>query len=70
MHVVIIDWSNSLNSEMMSLNVLVHIQLMFMIMLAYDYLCQFHVQLTSFIMHFIYHMLVHASPCMIAIIGF
>ena len=52
MHVVIIDWCNSLNSEMMFLNVLVHIQLMFMIMLAYDYLCQFHVQLTSFIIHF------------------
>ena len=55
MHVVISDRYNSLNSEMMFLNVLVHIQLMFMIILAYDYLRQFHVQLTSFIMHFMSH---------------
>ena len=54
MHIVIIDWYNSLNSETMLfnvLNVLVHVQPMVTITLAYDYLCQSHVQLTSFILH-------------------
>ena len=79
MHIVIIDWYNSLNSEMMFLNVFKCVSLC--TTHAYDYAGIWLFMSISCTIDFIYytpyvslytlcHILVHASSCMIAIIGF